>query len=161
MKARGFTLLEAVFVLAVLGVVLGVAVPSYAAYLARQQLRHTAELLELDLRRARTLSVEEGRAIFVSFNSGTDWCWGLSHQQPCNCGTGQPRCDLGGQSASEHKGTLLQAGQGVTFEPGLGRPQGWSRIGLSNTRNQQLHLDLNPLGRPQVCGPDARRGNSC
>ncbi|PZP35016.1 MAG: hypothetical protein DI603_03810 [Roseateles depolymerans] len=159
--ASGFTLLEAVFVLAVLAIVLAVAIPNYSGYLARQRLRHVAELLELDLRRARALSVEENREIYVSFHSGPDWCWGASRGQPCDCSNGQPRCDLGGQTAREHQGTLLQAGQSVSFEPGLGRALGWSRIGLSNTHNQQLHLDLNPLGRPQICGQDARKGESC
>lgn len=158
---RGFTLLEAVFVLAVVAIVLAAAVPNYSSYLARQRLRHTAELLEQDLRRARLISVEEGRAVYVNFHSGADWCWGSSRLQPCDCASGQPRCDLGGQSSLDHKGSLLQAGQSISFEPGLGRPLGWSRIGLSNTHNQQLHLDLNPLGRPQICGQDAPRGDSC
>ncbi|MGL1489129.1 pilus assembly FimT family protein, partial [Vibrio parahaemolyticus] len=89
------------------------AVPSYASYLARQRLRHVAELLEQDLRRDRTISVEEGRNIHLSFQSGAQWCWGSSRQGPCDCATGQPRCELGGVSARDHKGTLLQSGQGV------------------------------------------------
>lgn len=158
---RGFTLLEVAFVLAVLAIILAVAVPSYASHLARQRLRHVAELLELDLRRARTLSVDEGRDIYVSFASGRDWCWGLSRQSPCSCATGAPRCELGGMNAREHKGTLLQSGQGVRFQGGMGRALDWTRIGLSNDRNQQLRIDLNPLGRPQICGSDARKSDGC
>lgn len=158
---RGFTLIEVALVLAVLAIVLAVAVPSYADHLARQRLRHAAGLLELDLRRARTLAVDERRDVYVSFTSGRDWCWGLSRQAPCSCDTGAPRCELGGMNAREHKGTLLQAGQGVTFEGGMGRAVGWTRIGLSNDRNQQLRIDLNPLGRPQVCGTDAPKAGGC
>ena len=40
----------------------------------------------------------------------------------------------------------------------MGRAVGWSRIGISNERNQQLFIDLNPLGRPAICGTDARKG---
>ena len=145
--------------MAVLAIILAAAVPSYASYLARQRLRHVAELLELDLRRARELSVNEGRNIHISFTSGPQWCWGASRQVPCDCATAQPRCELGGISSRDHKGTLLQAGQGITFEAGLGRALGWARIGISNDRNQQLHIDLNPLGRPQICGTDARKGS--
>ena len=158
---RGFTLLEVAFVMAVLAIILAVAVPSYASYLARQRLRHVAGLLELDLRRARTLSVDEGRNIYVSFNSGAQWCWGLSRQTACSCVTGQPRCELGGMDSRDHKGTLLQSGQGVTFQGGMGNALGWTRIGISNERNQQLRIDLNPLGRPQICGSDARKNDSC
>jgi len=134
-------------------------VPSYASYLARQRLRHVAELLELDLRRARTLSVDEGRNTYVSLHSGPQWCWGASRAAPCDCATGVPRCELGGVTYREHKGLLLQAGQGVTFQAGMGRALDWTRIGLSNDRNQQLRIDLNPLGRPAICGTDARKGS--
>lgn len=158
-RRRGFTLIEAAFTMAVLAIILAAAVPSYASYLARQRLRHVAELLELDLRRARELSVNEGRNVHVTFQSGPQWCWGASRQAPCDCATGLPRCELGGISSRDHKGTLLQAGQGITFEAGLGRALGWARIGISNERNQQLHIDLNPLGRPQICGTDARKGS--
>jgi len=157
-RTQGFTLLEVAFVLAIIGIIMSVAIPSYAGYLARQRLRHVAELLELDLRRARALSVDESRNIYVSFNSGAQWCWGTSRSAPCNCATGLPRCELGGVSHSEHKGMLLQSGQTITFQAGMGRALDWARIGLSNDRNQQLYLDLNPLGRPAICGADARKG---
>ncbi|MCE4554855.1 pilus assembly FimT family protein [Roseateles cellulosilyticus] len=158
-RRRGFTLIEAAFTLAVIAIILAAAVPSYASYIARQRLRHVAELLEMDLRRARTSSVDERRNIHVTFNSGPQWCWGVSRQAPCDCATGLPRCELGSVSFRDHKGTLLQSGQAITFEAGLGRAMGWTRIGLSNDHNQQLHIDLNPLGRPAICGADARKGS--
>ena len=156
--AKGFTLIEVAFVMAVLAIILAVAVPSYASYLARQRLRHVAELLELDLRRARELSVNENHNIYVSFQSGPQWCWGLSSQAACGCATGQPRCELGSINYRDYKGTLLQSGQSITFQAGMGRALDWTRIGISNDRNQQLYLDLNPLGRPSICGADARKG---
>ena len=158
-EGRGFTLLEALFVMVILGILLAAAVPSYASYIARQRLRHVAELLEMDLRRARTQSVEERRDVYVSFHSGPQWCWGTSRTAPCDCATGLPRCEPGSVSSRDHKGTLLQAGQAVRFEAGMGRAMGWTRIGISNERNQQLSIDLNPLGRPTICGADARKGS--
>ena len=156
---RGFTLLEAVITVTVLAILLAAAVPSYGRYMARQRLRHVAELLDLDLRRARTVSVEQRRNVYVSFTSGPQWCWGVSQEAPCDCAAAAARCELGGISSRDYKGTLLQSGQGVVFESGLGRAVGWTRIGISNDHNQQLYLDLNPLGRPAICGADARRGS--
>lgn len=158
-RRRGFTLIEVAFVMAVLAIILSAAVPSYASYLARQRLRHVAELLEMDLRRARELSVNETRNIHVSFHSGPQWCWGSSRTAACDCATGMPRCELGSVSSRDHKGTLLQSGQGITFQAGIGTALDWTRIGISNDRNQQLNIDLNPLGRPSICGTDARKGS--
>lgn len=160
-RLSGFTLLEAMITVAIVTIIMAAVIPNYSSYLARQRLRHVAELLEQDLRRARTLSVDEGRNIYVSFNSGPQWCWGVSRQTACNCATGAPRCELSGITHHEHRGMLLQSGQSVTFQAGMGRALDWTRIGISNDRNQQLHIDLNPLGRPQICGTDARRGDSC
>lgn len=160
-QPSGFTLLEAMITVAIVTIVMAAVIPNYSSYLAKQRLRHVAELLEQDLRRARTLSVDEGRNIYVSFNSGPQWCWGVSRQAVCNCATGAPRCELSGITHHEHRGMLLQSGQSVTFQAGMGRALDWTRIGISNDRNQQLHIDLNPLGRPQICGTDARRGDSC
>lgn len=159
--ARGFTLLEAVVTLVIVAILAAAAVPAYTHYVSRQRLRHVAELLEQDLRRARATSVEDHTHTFVSFTSGRDWCWGSSRQGPCDCATGLPRCEMGVVTAREYKGTLLQAGRTVTFEAGLGKALGWVMIGLSNDQNQQIHLDLNPLGRPSLCGPDAPRANAC
>lgn len=158
-RRRGFTLIEAAFVMAVLAIILSAAVPSYAGYVARQRLRHVAELLEMDLRRARELSVSETRDVHVSFHSGPQWCWGTSRATACDCVTAMPRCELGSVSSRDHKGTLLQSGKGITFQAGMGNALDWTRIGLSNDRNQQLYIDLNPLGRPSICGTDARKGS--
>lgn len=157
-KGHGFTLLEAAITIAVLAILVAAVVPNYSGYLSRQRLRHVAELLEQDLRRARTLSIDEGRNVLVTFSSGPQWCWGVSRETPCNCSTGAPRCELGSVDAHDHKGVLLQSGQSVTFQAGMGRALDWTRIGISNERNQQLNIDLNPLGRPQICGADARKG---
>lgn len=158
--ARGFTLLEAVIAVAIVAMLAAAAVPSYSTYMAKQRLRNVAELLELDLRRARAVSVEEGVTVHVSFQSGPQWCWGSNRGTPCNCGGGQPRCELADNSYKDHKGgVLLQSGQSVLFQGSIGRAQNWQRIGLSNASNQQLHIDLNPSGRPSICGSDARKGS--
>lgn len=50
---RGYTLLETVFVVAVIGVLLGLAVPRYQGYLADRALQNAAYLIQADLRLAQ------------------------------------------------------------------------------------------------------------
>lgn len=159
--SRGFTLIEVGVVLVVLAIVLAVGVPSYAHLMARSKLRAAGEALATDLRMARLTAVQQQVPVHVKFHSGAQWCWGVSRKQACDCQTGQPRCDLGGASFRSFPEVILQAGTDPEFEPQLGRAMRWARVGLSNHKNQQLHVDLNPLGRPQVCGPDAPRNSDC
>lgn len=160
-KPRGYTLIEVGFVLAVLAIVLSIGIPSYAYLLARSKLRDTGEALVSDLRVARITAVQEHVPVHISFHSGAQWCWGMARRQACDCQTGTPRCDLGGASHRSHPNIILQAGSDAEFEPQLGRATVWNRVGMSNSKNQQLHVDLNPMGRPQICGPDAPRAADC
>ncbi|WP_397536090.1 Tfp pilus assembly protein FimT/FimU, partial [Roseateles sp.] len=66
---RGFTLLEVAAVMAITGIVLAMAVPSYANFAARQQLRAAGESLALDLRLAREESLR-GASVFISYRAG-------------------------------------------------------------------------------------------
>ncbi|MDC8786371.1 prepilin-type N-terminal cleavage/methylation domain-containing protein [Roseateles koreensis] len=156
-KSCGFTLLEMAIVIAITGILLAVAIPSYQHMLQRRQLRQVAELLALDLRHARELSVSENSAIFINYNAGKQWCWGLSRAKPCDCAGTSPqgRCELSHMDNTHYPHVLLDAAQDAAFSPGLGQVAQSGAAALRTEAGQNLRVVLNPMGRTHICGPDA------
>ncbi|CAN5298663.1 hypothetical protein BH11PSE10_BH11PSE10_05570 [soil metagenome] len=166
---RGFTLVEAAAVLAITGIILAAAVPSYSHFVQRQQLRVAGDTLIQDLRRARDMSVNSPVSIFFTFQAGPRWCWGVSRGLPCDCAgnvtpTSQPlaRCDIAqGDNREQFKDVLLDAAQDFVFAPGLGQVARSGAAALRTKKGQNLQVVLNPLGRAHLCGRDAPGSQPC
>ena len=67
--SAGFTLLELLIVIAVLGILLGIAVPTFASYRTSSQLKGGAETVAAVLRQARSAALGSGQAQTVRFAS--------------------------------------------------------------------------------------------
>jgi len=74
-KAKGFTLIELMITLAILGVILGLAVPAMSDFVVRQRVDSQAKELMLTLAFARSEAVKQGQdiAILPATNSATGW----------------------------------------------------------------------------------------
>lgn len=168
-KLRGFTLLEVTAVIAITGILVSAAVPTYANFMQRQQLRLAADTLMQDLRRAREMSVSAPSSIFFTFHPGPQWCWGVSRGLPCDCaGTITPtdkaltRCDIASGDNREHfKDVTMDAAQDFEFEPRLGQIAQSGAAALRTRQGQNLQVVLNPLGRAHLCGQDAPGAKAC
>jgi len=156
---RGFTLLEVCLVAALMGIVMSVAIPSYAHFLARQQLRLAADTLALQLRQAREYSVSAGVPTFVSYRTGKAWCWGVGSGVPCDCNRGD--CAMGSARSSQYPAVQLDGAVDVAFERQLGRALQFGAARMSTAKGQRLRVEVNALGRTQICGPDAPRAAPC
>ncbi len=157
---HGFTLLEMAFVLAVIGIVMALAVPSYANFMARQQLRAAGESLALDLNHAREESLRGGPSIYITYRTGPDWCWGISRGQPCDCGL-PASCNMSRAQAREYPRVTLAEGMPLQFESGLGRLVAAGSAAFSSSAGHSLQVQTTLLGRPHLCGPDAPKPSAC
>lgn len=161
-RFTGFTLLEMAAVIAILGIVAAAAIPSYAHFIQRQQLRNAADALMRDLRNARELSVSSRSAIFVNYRAGKSWCWGVSRGQPCDCsGAAPPACNLSRGDNKEFPDVMLDIAQDLEFSPGLGQVSQHGAAALRTLKGHNLRVVLNPMGRASVCGRDAVGGQPC
>ena len=168
-KTRGFSLVEIAAVLAITGILLAVAVPSYSHFIQRQQLRLAGDTLLQDLRRAREMSVGAPVSIHVTFHAGPQWCWGVSRGLPCDCAgnvtpTSKPlaRCDIArGDNRDQFKDVVLDAAQDFEFAPGLGQVTQSGAVALRSKKGHNLQVVLNPLGRAHLCGRDAPGAQAC
>lgn len=66
----GFSLIELLLVLAVLAVVMAVVMPTYEAIVVAARLQHSAEKLDLELKRARVTAIRTGQAQVFRFQVG-------------------------------------------------------------------------------------------
>jgi type IV fimbrial biogenesis protein FimT len=73
MRQRGFTLMEALVVLVIVGILAVVAFPSMTTFFTKQSIRATAYDLFADLIYARSEAINRGTTVSIVGASGTNW----------------------------------------------------------------------------------------
>jgi type IV fimbrial biogenesis protein FimT len=174
-RDRGFTMVESLVVLAVLGVLLAVAAPSVSEMMERQHVRGVADNLSTDLRLARTEAVRRGGSandVVVSF--------GANHLMTCYAittviGPGGVNCDctrnpggicLPAGVRQEIKTVQVRRATGVamaasspttdllTFRPPMGLlATANARIDITGDHGLALRLLPNAAGAVRQCSP--------
>ena len=71
-KKQGFTIIEVVIVLAILGIVAGIAIPAFRDYIPRMRLRMAKDEVLATLRLARTRAFSERQTYQVIFEKPTN-----------------------------------------------------------------------------------------
>lgn len=87
-RAAGFTLPELMTVIAIAGILVAMAVPSFTGIIERNRMRNAVEQLRSDLKLARSESLRRNANVTVSFQRNTDgstWCYGLTLNASCDC----------------------------------------------------------------------------
>lgn len=93
-KAHGFTLFELMVVITITAVVLLLAIPYFTSLIKTQRLVGTTENLYSVLQNARSEAIKRNVSVYVSFQTGTTWCYGVNPSSACNC-TVPSGCSLG------------------------------------------------------------------
>lgn len=153
MRARGFTMLEAMIALAIVALVASLALPSFSAASERARLKSAAEALAADLSEARFEAARRGSTLHVEIQTGAEWCWSVATRPGCGCAASS--CRLKSTRGSEHAGIALAEAQSTRFEPVGTGPSG-TVARLESTRGEQLKVELSPLGRARICAPEGR-----
>ena len=162
-QQRGFTLVEACIVMAVLGIITTSAAPSMQGFIDTRRLDGAATQLATDIQYVRSEAVARNQPVRLSFYSNAESsCYvahtGLSAQ--CTCAaTGPAQCS---GDAEQIKTVVLPVAQRVSvaanvgsvlFDPlhGTSTPTGTLRI--LGTQGRAVHHVINVMGRVRSCSP--------
>jgi type IV fimbrial biogenesis protein FimT len=77
-RSHGFTLIELLVVLTVLGIMLGIGIPSFKNFTANQRVKSASYELSTSLLYARSEAIKRNTSLTVTPASGTDWTTGWS-----------------------------------------------------------------------------------
>ena len=187
-RDRGFTLVELMMVIAVVGVLLLVAAPSFRDFIEMQRLRGVSNELVTDIQYLRSEATRRNERMGIVFggsgsgsgNARVD-CYTLfrapSQFSWINCDCTRP---AGAVCTGELRTVKVANSQGVRLRIPSGLPQSFRidpvsggvvpqqledgtaltsyRIDVSGVRRGQLRTTVSAAGRASTCSPDASVG---
>lgn len=149
-RPRGFTLPELMLTLAIVGVLLTLALPSFGSMVSRHRLKAAAEQLAADLGELRLQAAQRGVPLHLQVHAGAQWCYALASAGGCDCRVVQG-CQLKTVQAQDHPGVTLLEGRDLRLDGSPGLAGGIAL--LQGSDGAQLRVGLAPLGRPRICAP--------
>lgn len=154
-RNQGFNLLELLVVIAVIGILAVIAVPQFINYLQTRRLVGVNEQLYYALQNARSEAVKRNAIVYVSFQTGSNWCYGINVNATCSCSVANS-CGLGSTQAPS-SGSVSLTASGLTnnsihFEPNHGAANANSTITFTASGpGISASVKVGLLGNPFIC----------
>ena len=148
----GFTLFELLITLALIGILAGLALPSFQQLILNARLRSAAETVASDLRMARRAAVLENTPQQILLQYTDKSKWSFTYRQVLSLrrisSSDFPNITLARPAFSGHGGIRFSAIRGTANA---------GRLDFSTAFNKRLSVIISPLGRIRLCSnTDAR-----
>lgn len=170
-KKQGFTALEALIAVAILGILSAVTIPHLKQFIENSRLKSASEHLYSDIKLAHSEAIKNQSDMYISFQTGASWCYGMSDTGACDCSTAND-CTVSGNetvvSSDQFTSVSLAIG-------GLNASGGISYFTLDSTRGtvditgtatfstsgKSITVNVNKMGNPNICSPDINGYSAC
>ncbi|HJV25675.1 MAG TPA: GspH/FimT family pseudopilin [Aromatoleum sp.] len=170
LRARGgFTLVELIVTMAILGIILAMAVPNLQTFIDKNRVVGAAEAVYGQLQLARTEAIKQSANMVAVFTPTAPWCSGFSRDTGtvCDCTQavgGANACTILGDgqtavlqvvNASSFSGvTMLTGGPAsIAFNGVRGTAGVGGTVILQSALGKQMGVTINVLGGVHVCSP--------
>jgi Tfp pilus assembly protein FimT len=162
---NGFSLIQLLLVLVSLSILMIASVPAFIDLYQQYHLRTTAQHLYYVLQYAKSEAIKNNNRVYVDFQTGDNWCYGLNTNTTCDC-TSTTNCTLG-RYASSQSGDLNLSSSGITnhtiyFEGSHGAAEVNGTISFTLFgQTTSLSVKINRLGSLKLCSSTLSGYPSC
>lgn len=152
--------------LTVIGILTLVAIPSLTTLIKNQRIIGVSENLYSVLQNARSEAIKRNNNVYVSFQIGSNWCYGVNSGSACDCST-PTNCNLGTVTASNTQITLSQSGLSGTplqfyFESSHGGANAQRTFTFTDTNGTTaMTVKVNVLGNLSICSSQLTGYTAC
>lgn len=171
-KTQGFSLIELMIAVAILGIMSSMAIPSFNEWVADTKTRTMAEVFQNNIRLAQTEALRRGRQVQFFLTSATPALgasestngknWGIQSMSLTNTGT-KDEFIQGGSMAASNPYITVSASSAVIQFNSIGRVSNVSQpitIQLTNSKgDRKMNITVTLAGGVRMCDPDKSRAS--
>ena len=151
---KGLTLVEILIALLVVAILAAASIPYMGHYLNMRRVEGGAQAVYADLMLAHKHATTQQAAVTVVFQTGANWCVGLSSAGSCDCATAG-NCNLGHTTSASYKNVSLSAsgfGGGTSTVLSASRGTATTTGTLTLTvGSDAINVELNQMGFARMC----------
>lgn len=168
----GFTLYEVMIVLALAGVLLAIAFPTFREVIDNKRLAAPTESLYSDFKMMHSEAITRHSNLYVSFQAGPNWCYGMDNTGPCDCSIAND-CQIDGVtmvvSTNNYTGVTATLNGFSTSADGISYVEFTGTRGIVTTGGnmtftrsaKSARVTVAQIGRTEVCSNQLKEYKSC